>query len=103
LNPATFANPAINTFADLGAYAVHLPRWINLNASLVKSFYVHERFKFDLKFDMYNVANHLSISSVSTGSFNGVKMVNAFLSAIRPTGARRPPRLRRAPWKLRFA
>ena len=75
-NPAAFANPATNTFGNLGAYAIYLPRWINLNASMVKSFYVRERYKFDIKFDMYNVANHLSISSVSTGSFNGTKLVS---------------------------
>jgi hypothetical protein len=77
LNPQAFANPAINTFGNLGAYAIYLPRWINLNGSFVKSFYTnHERLKWDFKFDMYNVANHLSISGVNTGSFNGTKVVN---------------------------
>jgi hypothetical protein len=76
LNPSAFANPAPNTFGNLGACNVFLPRWINLNASLVKSSYIRERFKFDIKFDKYNVANHLSISSVNTGSFNGTKLVN---------------------------
>jgi hypothetical protein len=73
LNPNAFQNPATNTFGNLGAYAIYLPRWINLNSSISKSFWVHERFKWDIKFDMYNVANHLSISGVNTGSFNGTK------------------------------
>jgi hypothetical protein len=76
LNPQAFANPASSTFGNLGAYAIVLPRWINLNGSLVKSFWTHERYKWDIKFDMYNVANHLSIASINTGSFNGTKVVN---------------------------
>ncbi|HEY3835889.1 MAG TPA: carboxypeptidase regulatory-like domain-containing protein, partial [Bryobacteraceae bacterium] len=73
LNPTAFANPATNTFGNLGAYNIFLPRWININASVSKSFWVHERFKWDIKFDMYNVANHLSIATINTGSFNGTK------------------------------
>ena len=69
-NPAAFANPATNTYGNLGAYAIFLPRWINVNGSVSKSFWMHERYKLDVKFDMYNVANHLCTSSVNTGSFN---------------------------------
>ena len=75
-NPAAFANPLANTFGNLGAYNIFLPRWINVNASLSKSFWTRERYKWDVKIDMYNVANHLSIASVNTGSFNGTKLVN---------------------------
>ena len=76
LNPLAFANPALNTFGNLGPYAVWLPRWINMNGSFVKSFYMKERYKWDFKFDMFNVFNHLSTSAVNTGSFNGTKIVN---------------------------
>ncbi len=87
-NPSAFQTAATNTFGDFGAYDLFMPRWINLNASMVKSFYLHERYKFDLKFDMYNVANHLSISSVSTGSFNGVTLKNGiFVSSTANWGA----------------
>jgi hypothetical protein len=106
LNPLAFANPAANTFGNLGAYNVYLPRWINLNASLVKSFFVHERYKFDVKFDMYNVANHLSISSVSTGSFNGTKLLNGVtVSNTANWGAESattPPRTMEASVRLSF-
>jgi hypothetical protein len=105
-NPAAFANPATNTFGNLGPYAIYLPRWINLNASMVKSFYVHERYKFDIKFDMYNVANHLSISSVNTGSFNGAKVVNGVtVSNTANWGAESattPPRTMEASLRLSF-
>jgi hypothetical protein len=76
LNPAAFAVPAASTFGNAGAYDVFLPRWINVNSSMVKSFYFHERWKLDVRVEMYNVANHLSVSSITTGSFNGVKTVN---------------------------
>lgn len=76
LNPSAFANPATNTFGNLGAYNIFLPRWININGSMSKSFWIRERYKWDIKFDMYNVANHLSTSGVNTGGFNGTKVVN---------------------------
>jgi hypothetical protein len=76
LNPQAFAVPALNTFGNLGAYNVFLPNWYNWNGSLVKSWYLHERLKLDVRLEMYNVLNHLSISAVNTGSFNGVKTVN---------------------------
>jgi hypothetical protein len=78
LNPAAFANPASNTWGNLGAYNIFLPRWINVNASISKSFWTTERrLKWDVKFDMYNVANHLCVSSVNTGSFNGYTVNSA--------------------------
>jgi hypothetical protein len=76
LNPAAFAVPALSTFGNLGAYNIYLPRWINVNSSVVKSYYFRERWKLDVRFEMYNVANHLSVSAINTGSFNGVKTVN---------------------------
>lgn len=79
LNPQAFANPAASTFGNLGAYNIILPSWVNWNASLVKSFYMHERYKWDVRFEMYNAPNHLSIFGVNTGSFNGLKTVNGQL------------------------
>jgi len=64
----------IGLFGNLGAFNVILG--INWNGSLVKSFYNHERLKWDLRFEMYDVANHLSISGVTTGGFSGLKTVN---------------------------
>jgi len=54
------------------AYTIHLPNWVNVNSSLVKSFYTGSegRFKWDVRFEMYNVANHLVTSGVTTGSIN---------------------------------
>ncbi len=76
LNPQAFAVAPLGTFGNLGAFNIYLPRWINTNASLVKSYYFRERWKLDVRFEMYNLANHLSVSAINTGSFNGLKTVN---------------------------
>lgn len=79
LNPQAFALAPLGNFGNLGAFNIYLPRWINTNASLVKSFYLKERWKLDMRFEMYNIANHLSVSAINTGSFNGVKTVNGVI------------------------
>ena len=76
LNPQAFAVPALGTFGSLGAYNIYLPRWINWNASIAKSLYKREHFRADLRLEIYNVANHLSVTGVNTGGFNGVSTVS---------------------------
>jgi Carboxypeptidase regulatory-like domain/TonB-dependent Receptor Plug Domain len=106
LNPAAFANPATNKFGNLGAYAVFLPMWVNINGSVSKSFWTKERFKWDVKFNMYNVPNHLSVSAVSTGSFNGYSTPNGVpVSTTANWGAKTgttPPRTMEASVRLSF-
>src|SRR3954470_6237170 len=70
LNTFAFGVPGLSTFGNLGAYNIFLPRWINVNSSVVKSFYTGNdgRYKWDVRFEMYDVANHLSVSAVNTGS-----------------------------------
>ena len=103
LNPSAFALPALGTFGNLGAYNIFLPRWINVNSSLVKSFYTGERFKWDFRFEMYNVANHLVTSAVNTGSFNGVNANGTSVTA--NWGAKSgttDPRIMQASLRLNF-
>ena len=38
-NPAAFQTAPTNTFGDFGAYDLFMPRWINLNGSVQKTFY----------------------------------------------------------------
>ncbi len=79
-----------------------------MNGSVQKTFYTHgEKFKWDLKFNMYNVANHLSISTVKVDGFNGVKLGagNIFVSNTANWGAETattPPRTMEASLRLRF-
>ena len=73
INPYAFSLPPTGTFGNMQAYTIFLPGWINVNSSLVKSFYTGaeaHRLKWDVRFEMYNVANHLVTSGVTTGSIN---------------------------------
>ena len=80
LNKSAFAIPALSTFGNLGAFNVYLPFWINVNSSLVKSFYSPglggEKWKWDARFEMYNVANHLVTSATNVGGFTGPTIQN---------------------------
>ena len=105
INPYAFALPATNTFGNMQAYTIHLPNWINVNASLVKSFYSGKephRLKWDARFEMYNVANHLVTSSINTGglNFNSQGILNAANWGVK-TGAT-PPRTMQVSLRLNF-
>lgn len=80
LNKSAFAIPANSTFGNLGVNNIYLPTWINVNSSLVKSFFTpgwsDQKLKWDLRFEMYNVANHLITSAINVGGFTGPAIVN---------------------------
>jgi hypothetical protein len=73
LNPAAFALPERGTFGNLGAYNIFLPLWNNWNASVSKSFPTGEKMRWFVRIEMYNFPNHLSVYSINTGSYNGVR------------------------------
>jgi hypothetical protein len=79
LNPAAFTVPALGTLGNLGAYNIYLPNWINWNAALMKSVYRTDRLRAELRAEIFNVANHPSVTSVNTGGFNGLVKVNGQL------------------------
>jgi hypothetical protein len=60
LNPAAFAQPAIGTYGDLGNYAILAPGGIFLDMGLVRNFYVREKQSIQLRFEAFNVPNHLN-------------------------------------------
>ena len=105
INPYAFQLPAANSFGNMQAYTITLPNWVNVNASLVKSFYSGSeahRLKWDARFEMYNVANHLVTSGINTGglNFNSAGVLNAALWGVK-TGAI-PPRIMQASLRLNF-
>ena len=78
-NKSAFGIPSLGTFGNLGAYNIYLPNWINVNSSLVKSFYngpEAHRMKWDVRIELYNVANHLVTSGVNVGGYTGPAQVN---------------------------
>jgi len=104
LNTFAFGVPGLSTFGNLGAYNIFLPRWINVNSSVVKSFYTGNdgRYKWDVRFEMYNVANHLSVSGVNTGSI-AVNAQGVYTTANwGAKSATTPPRIMQASLRLNF-
>lgn len=101
LNKNAFALPTPGTFGNLGAFNIYLPRWINVNASVAKSFFTRGRgestLKWDVRFEVYNVANHLVTSAVNVGGYNGPAIVNWG----QKTGTT-PPRTMQASARLNF-
>ena len=99
LNKSAFGVPALSTFGNLGAYNIFLPRWINVNSSLVKSFYNggEKGLKWDVRFEVYNVANHLVTSAINVGGFTGPNQINWG----QKTGTT-PPRAMQASVRLNF-
>ena len=76
-NKSAFGVPALSTFGNLGAFNVFLPRWINVNTSLFKSFYTNgEKIRWDVRFEAYNVANHLVTTAVNVGGYTGPTQTN---------------------------
>ena len=70
LNPAAFAVPAAGTYGNLGAYAIFGPHMNNWDASLQKSFPIHEFVSLSFRAEFYDFPNHLSYFGVNTGSFS---------------------------------
>jgi hypothetical protein len=101
LNKSAFALPALGTFGNLGAYNIYLPRWINVNSSVSKSFFTpgprEARLKWDVRFEVYNVANHLVTSAINVSGFSGPGIVNWG----QKTGTT-PPRTMQATARLNF-
>ena len=101
MNKSAFGVPALGTFGNLGAYNIFLPWWINVNSSLVKSFYTRGRgdqqLKWDARFEVYNVANHLVTSAINVGAFTGPTQLNWG----QQTGTT-PPRTMQASVRLNF-
>jgi hypothetical protein len=104
INPYAFALPATSTFGNMQAYTIHLPFWVNVNSSLVKSFYSGRdgHLKWDVRFEMYNVANHLTTSAVTTGSINfNAQGIQSTANWGIKSGAI-PPRIMQASLRLNF-
>ena len=99
LNKSAFAVPALGTFGNLGAFNIFLPQWINVNSSLVKSFFTggESGLRWDVRFEVYNVANHLVTSAINVAGYTGATQINWG----QKTGTT-PPRAMQASVRLNF-
>lgn len=57
-NPAAFVNQPTGTFGNLGRLAVRGPGAFNFDVAISRQFRFTERFRLDLRSDMFNILNH---------------------------------------------
>jgi hypothetical protein len=68
LNPSAFAQPALGTLGNMGAFSVLGPKFFQFDAALVRTFRVHESMNLQLRFEAFNVFNNVRFNASSTGS-----------------------------------
>jgi hypothetical protein len=76
LNPASFAQPAIGAFGNVGKGSLRWPGLFNWDMGLSKTFRATERLKFQFRAEYFNVFNHVNYSS-DDSTVSGVGNFNA--------------------------
>ena len=66
LNPAAVAAPANGQWGNAGRHSIVGPRQFTLNASLMRTFRIHDRINADLRFDSTNALNHVTFPAWNT-------------------------------------
>ena len=74
LNPKAFAANAIGTYGVLGRNTYIGPGYANLDLGIVKDFAPQERYKAQLRFEMFNSLNHANFSQPSSTRTSGTFM-----------------------------
>ena len=64
-NKAAFTQNAVGTYGTLGRNALRTPSNYNVDLSVSRIFPVHERLKFQLRMEGFNIFNHPNFSTVS--------------------------------------
>ena len=73
LNRAAFARVPIGasgaplTFGSVGRNALRLPGFWNLDLALAKNLQFSERYRLQIRCDLFNALNHTNFSAISTG------------------------------------
>ena len=71
-NTDAFRLPAVGTFGNAARTEVRGPGINNWDLSLFKNFPIHEQFRFQFRWEMYNAFNHTQYSSLdTTARFDG--------------------------------
>jgi len=66
LNPNAFAQPAIGTLGNLGAYNVLGPKFFQFDMALVREFRVRERMNMQFRAEAFNVLNNVRFNNPAT-------------------------------------
>jgi Carboxypeptidase regulatory-like domain len=76
INPAAFAIPALYNYGNAGRNLLAGPHLFTTDLSLFKNFQIHERARFELRFEAFNVTNSPEFSnpnaSFNTGAFGTI-------------------------------
>jgi hypothetical protein len=63
LNPASFSLSPTGTFGNSGRDSLLAPGYVDVDAAVVRYFNITERQKFELRFEFFNVMNHVNFSA----------------------------------------
>ena len=74
LNPAAFAVPQAGTYGDLARDALRGPGFVQLDTTVSKQFIVKERFKAELRGEIYNIMNHPNFAN-PTAAIGGASLL----------------------------
>ena len=74
LQTSAFAANAINTYGNLGRNTFIGPGFANIDLGVVKDFAPQERFKAQLRFEMFNALNHVNFNNPATARTSGTFM-----------------------------
>jgi hypothetical protein len=66
LNALAFAEPAAGQWGNAGRNSIIGPRQFSLNASLTRTFRIHERINMDFRVEANNVLNHVTFPDWNT-------------------------------------
>lgn len=81
VNPAAFAQPALGTFGNMGAYNVLGPRYFQFDVALVREFRVRERATLQVRAEGFNVLNNTRFNALNVSNLNATSTTNVTLSA----------------------
>jgi len=62
LNPAAFLPNALGTFGDSGNDSLLGPAYFDIDAAVIKHFSIKERQRIDLRFEFFNLTNHVNFN-----------------------------------------
>jgi hypothetical protein len=72
LNPAAFSVPLPGTYGDLGRDALRGPGSAQLDMTMSKRFSLSERFRLELRGDVYNILNHPNFANPTATMSGGI-------------------------------
>ena len=71
LNPAAFVASPVGTYGNLGSDAIAGPAYFDIDAAVTRSFAVREKQRLELRFEFFNLTNHVNFNvSANNGALD---------------------------------